>query len=252
MTFYNSIILALLLLTTGCTYRYSTNYNQYNGDYIFQVSTLSALEQGVYEGNISFKQLEQYGDFGLGTFNGLDGEMIETEGKVYQIRADGIAYPADKSRKTPFATVTFFEPDDITIIEKPIDCDELYGYIDDVLPTKNIIFAVKVKGLFEYVQTRSVSKQGKPYPKLSEALEDEPEFEFHGIGGIMVGFRFPDYVDGINVPGYHFHFITSDEKHGGHLLRCRTRSVGVEIDYSNGLIVKLPNTPEFYRIDVNN
>lgn len=43
---------------------------------IFQLSTINALLEGVFDGNMSYGQLKQHGDFGIGTFNGLDGEMI--------------------------------------------------------------------------------------------------------------------------------------------------------------------------------
>ena len=43
---------------------------------IYQTSLMSALLSGVYEGETTMADLLQHGDFGLGTFNHLDGEMI--------------------------------------------------------------------------------------------------------------------------------------------------------------------------------
>jgi acetolactate decarboxylase len=74
---------------------------------LFQTSTIDALLEGKYDGDVSFAQLEERGDFGLGTLNALDGEMIALEGNFYQVKADGRAYEIDKRTRTPFAVVTF-------------------------------------------------------------------------------------------------------------------------------------------------
>lgn len=43
---------------------------------IGEITGLSALLQGDYDGEITYGELKKYGDFGLGTFNSLDGEMF--------------------------------------------------------------------------------------------------------------------------------------------------------------------------------
>jgi len=81
-------------------------------DVVFQSSTINTLLKGIYDGDVTFGELKRNGDFGLGTFNALDGEMIGLAGTFYQIKADGVAYPVEDSVKTPFAGVSFFAPDD--------------------------------------------------------------------------------------------------------------------------------------------
>ena len=152
---------------------------------------------------------------GIGTFNGLDGEMIGLDGAFYQIKADGIAYLVDGSMRTPFAVVTFFESDQMVWLDKASDYKELEKYLDDLLPTPNIFYALKIEGIFEYIRTRSVPRQNKPYAPLVEVIKNQPIFEFHQVKGTMVGFCYPGYAKGINVPGYHLHFITEDRKEGG-------------------------------------
>jgi len=110
-----AIPLTIAICLSGCS------YVQKNNDVLFQTSTINALLNGVYDGDISFQELKQYGGFGLGTVNALDGEMIGLEGKFYQIKADGIAYPVDDSMKTPFAVVTFFEPDKSALLGESIN-----------------------------------------------------------------------------------------------------------------------------------
>ena len=221
-----------------------------NNDILFQTSTIDALLEGVYDGEITYKELKQHGDFGIGTFNSLDGEMIGLEGKFYQIKADGVAYLVDSSLKTPFAVVTFFEPDKSVSLVQDVDYDQLEQYLDNLLPTKNIFYAVKIEGIFRYIKTRSVPKQNKPYPPLVEVVKNQPTFEFHNVEGTIVGFRCPVYVEGINVPGYHLHFITGDKKAGGHLLECQIKNVKIEIDYTSEFYMALLGSNEFYKVDL--
>ena len=223
---------------------------QKNEGIVFQTSTINALLGGVYDGNITFKDLKKHGDFGIGTFNGLDGEMIGLEGKFYQIKADGVAYSVPDAMKTPFAVVTHFKPNQEVFLDSAVDCNQLEKHLDTILPTKNIIYAFKIEGDFKYIKTRSVPKQSKPYPPLIEVVKDQPTFEFQDVKGTIVGFWFPDYMEGINVPGYHFHIITEDRKAGGHLLECELQNVRIEIDYLSELFMALPDNSEFYNADL--
>ncbi len=218
-------------------------------DVFFQVSTLNALSGGIYDGETTFAELKKRGDFGIGTFNALDGEMIAVEGEFYRIRSDGLAYPVSDIEKTPFSEVTFFEIDRLVSVDKPMDMKHLQEYIDTLLPTKNIFYAVKVEGLFDYVKIRSVPPQKKPYVPLSEAVKGQVVFELEGIKGTIVGFRCPSYSAGFNLPGYHMHFITEGRNTGGHLLDFRTSGAGrttVEIDYTPRFSAFLPGDKEFY------
>ncbi len=203
----------------------------------------------MYDGDLTFAELKQHGDFGLGTFNTLDGEMIEVDGQAYQIKADGVAYPVTDGMKTPFAVVTYFEPDQTMTIAQPMNCEQLKTYLDGLLPTRNIPYALKIAGDFSYIKTRSVPAQTKPYPPLLDVLTDQPEFEFEPTSGVIVGFRLPDYMDGANAPGYHFHFINEARTAGGHLLACQVQAVTVEIDYTNEWHTVLPEDDAFYAVE---
>jgi len=209
-----------------------------NKDVLFQTSTLSALSEGDFDGDLTYKDLRQHGDFGLGTFDDLDGEMVALAGEFYQIKADGKAYPVEDAMETPFAVVTFFERDETVSLDKALDYEQLKQYLDSMLPNRNVFYAIKVEGAFKYIKARSVPAQSKPYPSLAEALEGQTIFEFHDVTGTLVGFWCPAYAEGINAPGYHLHFVTSDRQNGGHLLDCETESVKIEIDYTPELFMK--------------
>ena len=207
---------------------------------LFQTSTVDALLEGKYEGDVSFGELGENGDFGLGTFDALDGEMICLDGDFYQIKADGLAYAVDDKAKTPFAVVTVFEPDTSQTLSKPIDFEALCDYLDGVIGGGTACSAIRVDGRFEYVRTRSVPRQHKPYPPLVEVVQNQPTFELSDVSGILVGFRFPDYAQGLNVSGYHFHFITTDRSAGGHVLGCRLAGGELYIDHEGDLRLELP------------
>ena len=222
-----------------------------SNDTMFQTSTINALMQGVYDGNTTFKELRSYGDFGLGTVQALDGEMIELDGQFYQVKSDGVAYRLNDSMKTPFAEVTFFKPEETIELNGTHNLTQMENYVDGRLVTKNLFYAIRIDGTFDYVETRSVPVQSKPYPLLSEAIKAQKIFEFHNITGTIVGFRCPAYVGGINVPGYHMHFITANRSAGGHILDIRLGNASIKVDDLSEFEMVLPNIEEFYEADLS-
>lgn len=237
-----STIIFIAVIISGCA--------THNNDILFQTSTINALLEGVYDGDINYKTLKQHGNFGIGTFEALDGEMIAFDGKFYQIKADGTANPASDSMKTPFAVVTSFEPDKSIVLENVANYKQLSQIIDSNLPTKNIFYAIRMDGKFKYIKTRSVPKQNKPYQRLVEIVKNQPTFEFRDVEGTIVGFWCPSYAEGVNVPGYHFHFLTKDKKSGGHLLECQMENMKAEIDYTSGFYMTLLNSDDFYKVNL--
>lgn len=223
--------LCLVLFTLGC--RSSKTFSET----IFQVSTMDSLKAGNYDGLTTFSRLKKRGDFGLGTFEGLDGELILLDGQYYQVKADGLAYPVTPSMKTPFVDVTLFKADQIVSLKETLNYEQLAAYIDRLLPNKDAYYAIKIEGRFNYLKTRSVNPQEKPYPMLSEALAGQVIFEYEQMQGTMVGFRTPEAAEGLSSVGYHFHFISADKMRGGHVLACTIGDVKIAIDYSDNLKV---------------
>ena len=206
---------------------------------LFQTSTIDALLEGKYDGDISFAELEDRGDFGLGTLEALDGEMIALDGSFYQVRSDGRAYAIDGRMRTPFAVVTFFEPN-LSETLAPMDFETFREHLDLLVGGGASCYAVRVEGDFDYVRTRSVPRQRKPYPPLAEVVEHQPTFELHDVAGSLVGFRFPRYAQGLNVAGYHLHFITADRSAGGHVLEFRLVRGELRVDSEADLRLELP------------
>lgn len=105
---------------------------------IFQNSTINALLEGVYDGTMTYGELRRHGDFGLGTFNALDGEMIAFGGSFYQVKADGIAYPVADAQLTPFATVLFFKPTLKLALSGPLDYEKFQATLDRLVEGPNL------------------------------------------------------------------------------------------------------------------
>src|SRR5258705_13808803 len=76
----------------------------------YQVGTISGLVAGGYDGGVTVGELLRHGGFGLGTFNGVDGEMMVLDGRVYRGTIDGRAHLVTRADKTPFAVVTAWRP----------------------------------------------------------------------------------------------------------------------------------------------
>src|SRR4051812_8574313 len=223
------------------TLRHEDLHAEHEPHVLFQASTIGALLDAAYEGDVTFDELAQHGDLGHGTLNALDGEMIAVDGRFYRCDVDGVAGEVEGSARTPFAVVVDFAPTVEAALDDPLDNDVLLAEIDRVMPQGAVACALRIDGEFDLVRARSVPRQTPPYRPLTEVVADQHEFEFHDAAGSVVGFRFPYYSQGIELAGYHLHFITADRTRGGHVLELRVRSGGVQIDPSADLRVELPS-----------
>jgi acetolactate decarboxylase len=239
------IYLSLLILLCN-----SFVFPQEDNDIIYQTSTIGALMEGIYDGNMTFKELKNHGDFGLGTINNLDGEMIALNDTFYQVKSDGKVYKLDELQKTPFAVVTTFS-EDFSLTAENADIKKLEKIINKNIPSKNLFYAISITGKFSYVKTRSVPGQSKPYPRLVEATKNQAVFEYKNLEGTLIGFRIPDYANGINVGGYHFHFLSNDRNSGGHLLDCVLKEGKISIDQKMNILIGLPSTADFYNVNLS-
>jgi len=207
---------------------------------LFQASTIGALIEGAFEGDLSFAELAEQGDLGVGTLNRLDGEMIALDGEFFRADVDGRIRPVAPEERTPFAVVTRFEPTVDVRLDGSLDHEELLARIDSLVPAGAASCAVRVDGRFELVRARSVPAQAPPYRPLTEVVPEQHVFELTDVAGTMVGFRFPAWVEGIEVAGYHLHFISDDRERGGHVFDSRTAGARLRIDPSNDLHIELP------------
>lgn len=216
---------------------------------LFQVSTSNALVQGVFDGSTTVAELRFHGDFGLGTFDRLDGEMILIDGECFRATAGGALSQADDGREVPFALVTRFESDVDDVVEMEVSLAGLTAKIDGLRPSENLFAAVRVDGSFDELSLRAACP-ARPGEDLVEATAHQSEFELEGVRGTFVGFWAPEYARTVSVPGYHFHFISEDRRRGGHVLGMRARHLAIGVHLERDLHLSLPETADFLAADL--
>ena len=222
---------------------------------IYQVALLQSLAQGHYDGIITVGELKTHGDTGIGTFEGVNGEMIVLDGVVYQAIYDGSVVIPKDSETIPFSNVTFFEPDiQIQLTDVP-DMASLQEKLNEIVRENgaNLFYMVKKPGEFSAIKVRSEYKQEKPYRELDVALAaDQVECDHENIRGTMVGLYCPSFMGGLNSIGWHFHFINEDLTCGGHVLQVSVSSADAFLDSTPGFTLALPEEDgDFQNMDLS-
>ncbi|MFB6272297.1 MAG: acetolactate decarboxylase [Salinibacter sp.] len=241
------LVLGLLagLLAVGCTEPTSrpSATEDRRGEVIYQVATLNSLLGGQFEGTDTAGDLTRHGTLGLGTVDRLDGEMIIVDGTAYAVRNDGTTEEVGAETGIPFGVVTRFDPDTTLTLTQVESFADFQSQLDEALPPGTPLYAFKVTGQFDSLQTRSVPAQEPPYPALKEVIANQNTFTFNDAEGTMVGFYIPDVFEGVNAVGHHAHFVTARRNGGGHVLDVRSSMLTVRIDRASSLRVN-PRGPD--------
>jgi acetolactate decarboxylase len=217
---------------------------------LFQVSTSGALVAGVYSGAVSVRSLLEHGDFGLGTFANLDGEMVVLDGHIYQVHGTGIVSEAPSTAEAPFAVVTRFSPDVTLSIEPITSFAELQTYCDGLRTSGNIFYAFRIDGLFKRIRTRAVKPQVEG-ASFADAAKAQGEFHFTDVRGTLVGLWSPGFSSAFSITGYHFHFLSEDRQMGGHLLDFESGPLQLEMEVLTDFHLALPETAGFLKADLS-
>lgn len=215
---------------------------------VFMASPINAIIEGLYQTPMTLAELKENGNFGIGTFNDLNGELVLLDGVAYQLDVNGHATLVSDKEKTPFAAVCFFKPFSVEEIVGTLDNAAFNQLLNCCLPSPNLLYAIKVIADFERVRTRSVPKT-ENYTPLVEATAKQKESVWDDVSGTLVGFYTPDFIPSVNVPGYHFHFMTKDLKRGGHLLDCQIRGGQLAIQICTRLKLNMPLTLDYLNAD---
>ena len=222
------IVVLSCLLLTACNE--DATLSPDDRETLFQVSSNRALFDGNYAGIERIDALKKKGDFGIGVFGELDGEMVLLDGVVYQTQNDGKILQPPESATLTFSMVTSFEPDITRELSSISNLDALKAAINPLLENKDAFYAIRIDGSFDYVKARSLPKQNKPYQSLTDILNHQPEFEFRQLQGTVIGFWCPDYVGQLNAAGYHLHFISADRTQGGHINDVSISNAKLQLD----------------------
>lgn len=232
----------------------AANAEEPDRESIAQVALLQSLAQGYFGGTITAKDMLARGDTGIGTFEGLNGEMIALDGVIYQALGDGTVIVAPDKTVIPYATLTFFDNDyevKLRDIKSKADFEKA---LNAVLKEQgvNSFYMVKLHAEFDSVLFRSEYGSQEPYPTLVEALKGkQTEFTEKNIKGTLVGLFCPNYMKELNSPGWHFHFISDDKKKGGHILELSLKDGSAYLDKTDRFTMLLHDDPAFHKINLS-
>jgi acetolactate decarboxylase len=221
---------------------------------LFQVALLQNLTQGDYAGSVDAKTLKQRGDTGIGTFDGLNGELIMVDGTIYRAAGDGSVEAIKDEETIPFADVTFFDEDETEELSNVDSFESLLSLLDQRVEElgANHFYVVRIHGHFSEMNVRSEYAQSEPYEPLAKVLEtDQTFFDYQDIDGTAVGLYCPSYMDGINTPGWHLHFVSDDHQKGGHIIGMSIDKADLSWDRTQGFQMLLPDSQRFMEYNFN-
>ena len=243
--FLSVISIVSVILLCSCSKSENTFY---------QVNLLDSLMQGYYDGQVSVKELKSYGNFGIGTFNGANGELICLDGKVYQALSDGSVIVSENTTQIPFAQITVFNSEYKESYSNINSFDELSSKLMEYINSNNPnnFYAIKIHGTFDSIKVRSELKQKKPYINFAQALKtDQREFTYQNVPGTLVVMYNPNYMGKLNSYGLHMHFISDDRTKGGHVLSLSSKELNAEFDCDSNLNLVISSNSEFDSLDFN-
>ena len=222
-----------------------------NRETIYQIALLQSLAMGYFDGSISVKDLKTHGDTGIGTFEGLNGEMIVLDGVVYRANQNCEINVMGDKETIPFSNVTFFEKDFSVKLADVADKAAFEKILNEHVDKhgRNSFYMVKVSGTFNEILIRSEAGAKEPYPTLVEALKTQKEITPKNIKGTIVGLYCPDFMSSLNSTGWHFHFISADKKFGGHVLDLDLKSGEAQFDKTNNFAMGLPTKKNFHQLN---
>lgn len=252
-----SILLASLAslatsgLAIGCAAHPRSASDEPRAPILYQYSVIDALLAGVFDGGLTFEALERHGDFGIGTFNALDGEMVLVGGVAYRIRFDGSVHTVPGTERTPLGFVTWFRPTRTLTVTRASSLAEVQAELARELHA-NRPYAIELRGRFARVRARAPEPAAPPYPGLNAHLAAHPhEFPLASTEGVAVGFLLPAYLARVNVPGLHLHYLAGDHQSGGHVLDLEIDGpVTMRAMELTGVDIELSGDPAFDRADL--
>ena len=223
---------------------------------IYQVSTLQALALGYTRSVLTVEQLLQHGNVGLGTFEDVNGEMIVVDGHCYRARDDGSVIEVEPDAGVPFAAVAKLQGERELELSSMPDLESIRAALTlkiDECFELNSMHMVRIDGLFGKVDARSEAPYRSHHVALKTVLDmNQTAFQFENIRGSMVGVYFPDYMDGINMPGWHLHFVSEDRTKGGHVFDVSIIEGTVYMDKIHQLEIYLPTDAAFDTYSLKN
>ncbi len=226
-----------------------------NENRMYQVSTLQALALGYLRPVVTAGELLAHADTGIGTFEDLDGEMIILDGHCYRAVSDGEVYEADSNVGIPFAVAAKLCAKRSWDWEEIGSMDALVSLLNNKIEEDfglNSMHIVRIDGMFEQVAARSeLPSRKSQHVALKDLLaKTQYSFCFENLKGSLVCVYFPDYMDGINLPGWHLHFLSEDCKKGGHVFDVKIKECHARASKLSQIEIQLPTEANFDTYDL--
>ena len=216
-----------------------------------QISLFSVLLSGRYGGVIRVDELKKLGGMAIATMDRLDGEMQMIDGVVYQACADGSVHLPNDDETVPFGTVADFRAEQSIRLADIPSYEFFEKQMAERCPLENIPLAIHFTGDFHRMKVRAVARQEKDGVGLAEAAKNEAVFDLADCSGDLVGFRLPEYVRGVNAPGWHLHFMDAARQHGGHVVNFSLRAGELRFCHADDFQIRLPDPETFSGLDLN-
>jgi acetolactate decarboxylase len=250
-----AILLYLILFSMACNNALPPGAKNSVGDKVenefYHYSIWAALVNKIYDGNLTVKEAKMHGDIGIGSYNGVDGELVMMDEILYQIPSSGKVKVASDSMRIPYLNTTFFNKEISYDLNDRMNYDSLRKKIQFHFPSRNFFYAFKIHGEFDTLKLGSMQKQERPYlQSLDSLLPNRPKFDHTNISGTMVGFWCPDFIGDINVAGFHLHFLSDDKKTGGHVLEFTGKNFKVDMDKLTSYRFILPDTEDYEKVNL--
>jgi len=196
---------------------------------MYQASSYDMVESGNYYEVFTVDDMQRLGDFGLGGYEDLDGELTQIDGNIYQIRSDGTVSEPPGDTGICFANTVLFRPEYSLQFNNTLDKEALFSEINKSFSNHDAIYAYRIDGTYSNISVRSVPPQEEPYPSLAEVVGEQSIFNLENVSGTVSGFWFPEWMQGVNYAGFHTHFITDSRDAGGHVLDVTSENVTVSV-----------------------
>lgn len=219
-TIFNLALLTLIPWISGIAQQQPNKSQKRSQDKrIWHYSMIDAMRRGIYEGAHTVKELKVHGDFGLGTFNHLNGELVALDGIIYRIPPSGKVEVAAENLKSPFTSLTFFNADEVKTLSFTGSFEELQDKVQTMLTTQNLPYAIKIEGTWAEITVGGADPVSpEDATELATLMKVRPQYKAKNIKGTMVGYFTPSLLSNVDLSPFHFHFISDDRKFAGHLM----------------------------------
>jgi acetolactate decarboxylase len=182
---------------------------------LFQSMPSSAFKTGLYSPYLTIGAARAHGDFGVGEYEFLDGEVTAVNGNYYRQTADGKLLLMEADERLCFASVTHFVPGNNFELDGGLTETTIQPVLLKQFGTDNAIFAMRIDGTFDQVTTTAVRRQSEPFATFDKV--QHVSFQFSALAGTLVCFYAPGFLAETGIAGFHYHFLAEDRTGGGHV-----------------------------------